>query len=74
LTLASITERLGASGERIGAMRGQLRAAIADVLRRNRRVARIVSVQQGIVNETVSTLLGVVGNEQEPGSLFEARG
>jgi hypothetical protein len=74
LTLASIAERLGAGGEKLDAMRGELRASIARVLRRNRRVARLVHVQRGIVNDTVTALLGVGASDREPGALFEVRG
>jgi hypothetical protein len=74
LTLSSIAERLGDGGRKLVALRADLRAAIADVLRGNRRVARLVSVQHGVVNETFATLLGVDAKNQEPGALFEARG
>jgi hypothetical protein len=74
LTLGSIVERLGSAGGPLDRLRGELRARIASVLRKNRRVARLVYVQSSLVNETVSTLLGVASVEQEPGALFEARG
>jgi hypothetical protein len=74
LTLGSIVERLGPAGENLERLRGELRASIAAVLRKNRRVARLVQVHSGIVNETVSSLLGVASVDQEPGALFEARG
>jgi hypothetical protein len=74
LTLSSIAERLGSGGEKLRALRADLRVAIADVLRKNRRVARLVTVQHGVVTETVATLLGVGAQDQEPGALFEARG
>lgn len=74
LTLGSIVERLGPAGENMERLRGELRTRIASVLRRNRRVARLVHVHSGLVNETVSALLGVASVDQEPGALFEARG
>lgn len=74
LTLGSIVERLGPAGANLERRRGELRARIAAVLRKNRRVARLVQVQSSLVNETVSELLGVAGVDQEPGALFEARG
>lgn len=74
LTLASVAERLGAHTERLATLRAELRAAIAVVLRRNRRVARLVSVQSSLVNETVAALLGSSSVNPEPGALFEARG
>jgi hypothetical protein len=74
LTLASIVERLGPQGDGIARMRVDLRARIAAVLRKNRRVARLVSVQSTLVNDTVAALIGVAGPDQEPGALFEARG
>jgi hypothetical protein len=74
LTLSSIAERLGDGGHGLASLRADLRAAIADVLRRNRRVARLVSVQHSVMNDTFATLLGVGANDQEPGALFEARG
>ena len=74
LTLGGIVERLGPAGVDLDRLRAELRARIASVLRKNRRVARLVGVQSALVNETVSTLLGLAGVDQEPGALFEARG
>jgi hypothetical protein len=74
LTLGGIVERLGPAGANLERLRGELRASIAAVLRKNRRVARLVHVHSGLVNETVSALLGVASVDQEPGALFEARG
>jgi hypothetical protein len=74
LTLGSIVERLGPAGEPLERLRDELRTRIAAVLRKNRRVARLVHVQSSLVNDTVSTLLGVASVDQEPGALFEARG
>ena len=74
LTLGGIVERLGPAGADLDRLRGELRTRIASVLRKNRRVARLVHVHSGLVNETVSALLGVASVDQEPGALFEARG
>ncbi|MDZ4772653.1 MAG: flagellar export chaperone FlgN [Planctomycetota bacterium] len=73
LTLGSIAERAGQSGARIEELRDRLRLLVAESLRRNRRVARLVHVHQSVVQETLTALVGSQGAMTETGALFDAR-
>lgn len=73
LTLGSIAERAGESGSRIEVLRNRLRGLTAESLRLNRRVARLVNVHQGIVQETLTALIGSSGALAETGVFFDAR-
>lgn len=73
LTLGSIAERAGPNGARIEELRNRLRALATDALRRNRRVARLVHVNQSIVQETLIALVGSRDPLAETGALFDAR-
>ena len=73
LTLSSIVERAGDAGRRIDELRGELRGLVADVLRRNRRVARLVAVNNEVMDETIAAVLGTTKGNQEVGVIFDAR-
>lgn len=73
LTLGSIAERAGASGVRLDELREELRTRVAEVLRRNRRIARLVHVHKSIVEETITALIGTHAPEGTTGALFDAR-
>lgn len=73
LTLSSVVERAGEAGLRIDELRIVLRALAADVLRRNRRIARLVAVHEELVEETMTAVLGTRHGATETGVLFDAR-
>ena len=73
LTLGSIADRAGASGARLDELREVLRTQVAEVLRRNRRIARLVHVHKSIVEETITALIGTHAPEGATGALFDAR-
>lgn len=73
LTLGSIAERAGPSGARLDELRTELRTHVAEVLRRNRRIARLVHVHNSIVEETITALVGTHAPEGATGALFDAR-
>jgi hypothetical protein len=61
LSLTSIAERLGRESheaERVLSLRGELRALVADVARRSRRIAGLARYHEGLFLELMGTLLG----------------
>jgi hypothetical protein len=80
-TLGSLLERAeaeaGARGriERLRRMRAELRALVADVLRRGRRIAGIARHHRGVLEELMRILQGGVDAEALPtgGGLIDAR-
>lgn len=73
LTLSSVAERAGDAGARIEELRRELKPIAQDVLRRNRRVARLVGVHQEIAEQTMAAVLGTQRGKEETGVLFDAR-
>jgi len=57
LTLTSIAERLGTEGEPLLQVRSDLREMAAQVARRGRRLARLLSVHRQLARETIELLL-----------------
>ncbi len=57
LTLASVSERLGAAGQALRALRTELRSTTAAVLRHARRVGLLLCAHRRIAGEVVELLL-----------------
>ncbi len=69
LTLSSIAERLGERDGRIGELRRELRAAVCELLRKNRVLGVVVKLQRRALHEVVETVL-----EPPGGSPFQGAG
>lgn len=57
LSLSSVIERGGATSRPLLQLRDELRAATADVLRRNRRIAALVRTHRRIVDDLIHVLV-----------------
>jgi hypothetical protein len=68
LTLGAIVRRLGPEGERLEKLRGELRQAVAEVLKRNRRLSSLIGMHRRVNNEIISVVLGVDDRDQLPSS------
>ena len=58
LTLGSLAERAGQDGERLGALRQELRSVVAEVVRANRRLSAAVAVHRKINSQVIELTLG----------------
>jgi hypothetical protein len=76
LTLRSIVERAGASGERLGRLRGELDRQAREVAAAGRRIAMIARTQRSLLGELLSTLTGAdpESPDHARGTLVDARG
>jgi hypothetical protein len=75
-TLRSIVERAGASGERLGRLRGELDRQAREVAAAGRRIAMIARTQRSLLGELLSTLTGAdpESPDHASGTLVDARG
>jgi hypothetical protein len=69
LTLRSIVERLGDEGQRLRALREELREAASRVVRQNRRVAAVVGLHRRLNQEVLELVLA-----EEDSNPFERTG
>ncbi len=74
LTLGSIARRLGADGERLDALREELRDLVGTVLKRRRRLSSLIGLHRRVNTELMQLILGCESEEQvhEGGSLVNA--
>ena len=74
LTLGSIARRLGPDGERLDALREELRDLVAGVLQRRRRLSSLIGLHRRVNTELMQLILGCESEEQvhEGGSLVNA--
>lgn len=57
LSLSSIAERFGSGADRLRALRNELRAATAELARRNRRLSALVSAHRRVLADLIHALL-----------------
>ena len=62
ITLASAADRAGEGGDRLRALRQDLRTATAEVAQANRRLAALSTLHRSIVRGVIDTLLGDEGS------------
>jgi len=73
--LSIIAERGGADGKRLGRLRNELREAAAEVLTLVRRIGRLATYHQSLLNEIVRAVAGdpsPAGTPLQRGSLVDA--
>ncbi len=74
LTLGGIGLRMGASGQRIARLRGELTQACEQALARGRRIALVAQAQRAVLNEMLNAIVGSKHEEQEGrGALLDAQ-
>lgn len=61
LTLTSIAERAGPSGARLAILRDELASASERIVRKNRRLAALLSVHHKVVEELLCALVAIQG-------------
>jgi len=76
LTLGAIIRRLGPEGAKLEKLRAELRDAVAEVLKRNRRLSSLLGMHRRLNRDIVNTVLGLEGGQTMPstGALLDARG
>lgn len=74
LTLGSIVRRLGADGARLEELRGELRLAVGEVMKRRRRLSALIGMHQRINSDLMQLVLGCDSAEEleAGGSLINA--
>jgi hypothetical protein len=74
LTLGGVVRRAEGRGARLGDLRGELRAAVATVMKRQRRLASLIGMHRRINADVMQIMLGCETQDQvkQGGSLINA--